>query len=270
MITNSKCGSFTLIGPLKGKGVWLGHARLFCKSLRCSHCRDKKLRELRSRIAQLSDELKLTKFASLTLDPKKLANPEHSDRYIRECWRKMRVLLQRKFGSSLSFIAVLEYQKSGMAHLHILLGVYIPQQWLSQAWQSIGGGKIVDIRYVDVHRVSAYLATYLAGEKIRHTLALLPLRARIFTTSRGIQLRKKVKKGNWWIVRRSISFLEFISKNPTLHRYEPLGPDVSSLVYFESVLNAFSTNQKDAFTILRKIIAANQTVRAGGCGKAGS
>jgi hypothetical protein len=56
----------------------------------------------------------------------------------------MRVILARKFGESLEFIGVLEFHKSGIAHLHILLGIYIPQDWLSDAWQSIGGGRVVE------------------------------------------------------------------------------------------------------------------------------
>jgi len=85
-------------------------------------------------------------------------------------------------------IGVLEFQKNGNAHLHVLLGQYIPWKWLSKAWQSIGGGKVVDIRFVDVHRVSAYLSVYLVGDKVKSTLELLPMRARIFTTSRSIVL----------------------------------------------------------------------------------
>ena len=101
----------------------------------------------------------------------------------------MRVLLTRlNDGKSVDFVGVLEFQENGNAHLHVLLGKYIRQKWLSLAWQSIGGGKIVDIQQVDVHRVSAYLSAYLTGTKVVHTLNLLPMRARIFTTSRSIRL----------------------------------------------------------------------------------
>jgi len=169
----------------------------------------------------------------------------------------MRVLLERRFGKSIEFIGVIEFQKSGLAHLHRLIGVFIPQVWLSEAWQSIGGGKIVHIRLVDVHRVAGYLTVYLAGEKIEHTLGLLPRRARIFTTSRGIRLSEKSKSVGWWRVRRSISLLEFASKSPTGHRYK--GEKVRSplLVYFESELDPLSINGRDAFNILRKLAAVN-------------
>jgi hypothetical protein len=114
----------------------------------------------------------------------------------------MRVLLAREYKGTLPFVGVLEFQKNGNAHLHVLLRRYIPQRWLSDAWESIGGGRIVDIRFVDVHRVSAYLAVYLAGEKVARTLDLLPRRARIFTTARCIVLWGK-KKPSGWRLRRA-------------------------------------------------------------------
>src|SRR5262249_26786547 len=188
------CGKFSVIGPLRGRPGMLGVKCLFCGSYRCNRCRKPKLKKLRARLAEIATEKKLQRMATLTLNPKRIPRGEKSYRYIKECWRKMRVLLSRKFGESIPFVAVLEFHKSGVAHLHVLLGVYIPQAWLSEAWQSIGGGKIVDIRFVDVHRISAYLAVYLAGDKVLHTLELLPKRARIFTTSRSIVLWGKREK----------------------------------------------------------------------------
>ena len=85
---------------------------------------------------------------------------------------------------------------------------------------------------------------------------LLPLRARIFTTSRGVRLSEKRKFAGWWIVPRSISLLEFASKNPTAHRYKDGKVRSPLLVYFESALDPLSTHGRNAFTILRKLAAA--------------
>jgi hypothetical protein len=38
------------------------------------------------------------------------------------------------------------------------------EAWISQAWQSVGGCRIVDIRLVDIHRVGAYLSKYLTKD----------------------------------------------------------------------------------------------------------
>src|SRR5215470_14788153 len=202
------CGNFSVVGPLKGKPGQFGYKCLFCNSYRCNRCRNSKLKKLRARIAEIATKHKLQRMATLTLDRKRIRRGIRSDRYIRECWRKMRVLLSRKYGHSLPFVGVLEFQENGTAHLHVLLGVYVTQQWLSIAWQSIGGGQIVDIRFVDVHRVSAYLSVYLTGEKVVHTLSLLPMRARVFTTSRSIVLwaKKRVASG-WWLRRLDLGAL---------------------------------------------------------------
>src|SRR5215471_8247094 len=103
------CGNFTVVGPCKDKPGTCGHKRLLCDSLRCPHCRVKRARYVRSRIAELADRFQLKRFATLTLDPKRVPDEQRSDRYLRNCWRKMRVSLQRKFGTSVRFIAVREY-----------------------------------------------------------------------------------------------------------------------------------------------------------------
>jgi hypothetical protein len=209
-------------------------------------------------MAELADKHQLKRFVTLTLDPKRVPSGQGSDRYLRNCWRKMRVLLQRKFGSSVRFISVLEFQKSGMAHLHFLVGVYIPQGWLSEAWQSIGGGKIVDIRYVDVHRVSAYITVYLSGGKIEHTLKLLPTRARIFSTSRGLSLGHKTEKRGWWLTRVSIDTDHTFCPNPSEERYENLSNGSERLFYFEGLPTVASIGDLDVFSMLRRIARAQE------------
>jgi hypothetical protein len=251
-----ECGSFTVAGPLKGKAGICGHKRLMCQWLRCTICQKRRLHENRARIAALADEHRLTQFVTLTLDTKKIGNPEESARYIKNCWRKMRVVLRRHFGSSIPFIAVLEFQKSGFAHLHILVSVLIQQAWLSEAWQSIGGGKIVDVRTVDVHRVSAYLTSYLVGSKIEHTLLRLPLRSRIFLTSRGLSLSGKGRKAEWWLIRRGIETVRNFCSNPANERYTDLGARSSLLTYFEGLPSTASVGDLDIFAVLKRLIRA--------------
>ena len=170
----------------------------------------------------------------------------------------MRVLLSRKYGQSLPFFGVLEFQKNGMAHLHVLLGVYVPQEWLSSAWQSIGGGRIVDIRFVDVHRVSAYLSVYLAGDKVLHTLSLLPMRARVFTTSRSIVLWGKRKISGWWLRRVDLGSLYDAAPNPSHVRFEavedlkPFGLEL--LAYFEALPIQEALGNRDPISVLKSAI----------------
>lgn len=254
------CGSFSVVGPLKGQLGKFGYKCLFCQSYRCNRCRNPKLKKLRARIAEIATEHKLTRMATLTLDPKRLSNQQlkQTDRYIRNCWRMMRVLLARKYQGTLPFVAVLEFQQNGNAHLHVLLGRYIPRKELSKAWQKSGGGHRVDIRFVDVHRVSAYLSVYLVGDKVKHTLELLPKRARIFTTARCIVLWGKKQKTGWSLRRVNLSKLLECAQNASNLRFTPvedLKPfRLELLSYFESPLFQEALGNLDILTALRQAL----------------
>jgi len=248
-----RCGSFTVVGPIQNKPWACGHKRLLCESLRCRHCRPKRLKFIRSRIAELAEKYQLRRFVTLTLDPKRIPPGQRSDRYLRNCWRKMRVSLQRKFGGSIRFVAILEYQKSGMAHLHFLVGVYIPQDWLSDAWQAIGGGMIVDIRYVEIHRVAAYVTPYLAGGKIEHTLCLLDPRARIFSTSRGLSLSQNGNKLGWWLNPVSMETVHRFCPNASEEKFEEMQDGKSRLSYFEGLPTVASIGDHDVIWVLKRL-----------------
>ncbi len=58
----------------------------------------------------------------------------------------------------------------------------------------MGGGKIVDIRRVDMHRASHYLSKYLTKEMLMSA----PQRTRRVTTSRSIKLNPKQKTDSIW------------------------------------------------------------------------
>src|SRR6266436_6328651 len=252
------CGKYSVVGALKGKPGKFGYMCLFCGSYRCNRCRNPKLKKVRSAIARIASEKKLNKLATLTLDRKLIKKGQRSDRYIRECWSKMRVSLARKFGESIDYVGVLEFHKDGVAHLHLLLNEYIEQTWLSDAWSAVGGGVVVDIRLVDIHRVTAYLSVYLTGDKVEHTLKLLAVRARIFTTSRSIRLWPKKEKGYWWLRRVGLGELYDAAANPSNVRFEPvedLKPfGLELLSYFESPPFQEAIGNRNVITLLKAAI----------------
>jgi hypothetical protein len=135
----------------------------------------------------------------LTLDPSQI----HGDsvRYLRKVFNKFRLYLRRRFGILVKYIAVLEFHKSGIAHLHLLVDRYIPWEWIKQSWSALGGGQVVFIKYVDVHRISRYLSKYLSKE----LLLSAPKRSRRVTTSRSLHLvAKKDADGSWALFKVSI------------------------------------------------------------------
>ncbi len=190
-----------MIGPKDGK---LAHSRFRCKSYGCAICGPRKLRRVRKAIVKLAATNGLTRFVTLTLGRRGTAGrtTKEQAQYLKECWRKMRVSLQRKHKRSLAFISVVELHKSGVPHLHILIESFLPQAWLSVAWQKVGGGRVVDIRKVEIKRVAAYLSQYFTKEK---QLEGFPAGVRRFSTSRGLSLFPRSDgKSGWGIARITI------------------------------------------------------------------
>ena len=201
------CGSRTLRGlSLDGRAEKA--VRLDCKCWDCAYCGPRKAWRYKQAISLIAERRSLTRFLTLTLDPSKIDGDPV--RYLRGVFNKFRVSLLRKFGCSVTYIAILEFHQSGIPHLHVLIDRFVLQRWISESWSALGGGKIVDIRSVDVHRISHYLAKYLTKE----LLMSAPLRSRRVTTSRSIHLlEKKTSEKTWVVDERSIFHLFYIFRN---------------------------------------------------------
>jgi len=208
---NRGCGRWSLKGHFKEQGSEeTRYIRLGCKKWTCEVCGPKKATRVRHAIKARAVELNLNRFLTLTLDPR-ACSPEESIPYIRNCWNKFRTYLKRKYKGTISYITVVELQKSGYAHLHILIDRFIEQSWISEAWQAVGGGKIVFIRQVDLHRIAPYLSKYLTKDLL---LGQPDKKYRRYTTSRDIQLLVKTKTGEWTLIKLPLEIvLEILEGN---------------------------------------------------------
>jgi hypothetical protein len=194
------CGQWTVVGMTED-GRLIFH-RVNCKTWGCPFCGPRKAKRYKHLIAQLAEREQLRRFLTLTLDPSIIEGD--SVRHLRSVFNKFRLYLRRKFGCPIKYIAVLEFHKSGVAHLHVLVDRFIPQEWIKQSWSALGGGSIVFIKYVDVHRVSRYLSKYLTKE----LLLSAPERSRRVTTSRSLHLiPKKNTEALWVLLKTNIFFL---------------------------------------------------------------
>lgn len=209
---NAYCGVMCVAGRVDVNGIKVvKYVRLKCKAWSCGECGPRKARKLQKAIQGYAISSNLTRFLTLTLDPKTAPPAEECVPYIRGLWAKFRVYLARGDGvhrwDKINFISVLEYQRSGYPHLHILIDRYIPQAWIKTSWEALGGGSIVDIRRVyDLHRVAHYMGKYLTKEAILSA----PAKTRRYTTSRGIQLFKKPEEpSDWWLTDYTIEQLYF-------------------------------------------------------------
>ena len=189
------CGAFTARGVSKSEAGKTRFCRIRCKCWGCSGCGPRRAAMYAIRIRQAAERFKLRTLLTLTLDPSKL-HGEDSTQYINEVFADFRVYLRRRLGYAPLYIRVLEYQKNGNAHLHVLLNCYLPQSWVSDTWSLLGGGRIVDIKHVDMHRVSRYLSKYLTKDMLLDA----PKRARRVTTSNGIRLLEKQPSDYEWRV----------------------------------------------------------------------
>ena len=195
------CGLYTLVGKSLTDSK-TQFQRLRCKCWGCSLCGPRRARRYRHGIRAVAEQLKLQRFLTLTLDPDKIEGDPVA--HLRHTFNKLRTYLRRKFGSAPKYIAVLEFHDNGKPHLHVLIDRFIEQAWLSAAWEAIGGGRIVDIRFVDLNRVSHYLAKYLTVD----LLLSAPKGVRRVTCSRGIVLLEKSTQGHMWtLLKANILYL---------------------------------------------------------------
>lgn len=191
------CGRFSLQGDAVD-GTETRYVRLGCRCWGCQRCGPRKAGQYKHLIRNEAERLKLRRFLTLTLDPKKLSG-QCPVSYLRDCFAKFRTYLKRKYREAPQYIAVLEFQKNGNPHLHILIDRFVDKRWIESIWQSVGGGQQIDIKLVDLHRVSRYLSKYLTKEM----LVSAPKRSRRVTTSRGIKLfRRPERRSHIWMVRK--------------------------------------------------------------------
>ena len=196
---NSYCGLFTLVGrSLDGSETQ--YQRLNCKSWNCRYCGPRRARRYKHAIRATAEQLKLQRFLTLTLDPQKIQGDPVV--YLRSTFNKLRTYLRRKFGCAPKYVAVLEFHQNGNPHLHVLIDRFVEQAWLSTAWDAVGGGRIVDIRFVDLHRVSRYLSKYLTVDLFLSA----PKGVRRVTCSRGIELLERSSMTHSWHVLRTTIF----------------------------------------------------------------
>ncbi|MBX9767928.1 MAG: hypothetical protein K2X47_11705 [Bdellovibrionales bacterium] len=187
MMAPCKAKSFVLVGSQGGDGLF-DHLRVFCKTYSCEFCGPRKISLLKMAFKKAMESHKLDVFLTLTLNPKS-CSAEDSIVYIRKCWNKFRILSKRHFKQNISFLSVIELQKNGYAHLHILLSKFMSHTWIKDKWQAVGGGSIVDIRRADAG-TAIYIAKYLGKQMPK----LSNINVRAYSTSQDIKLWKLIAR----------------------------------------------------------------------------
>ena len=193
----------------KEKGVWVP---FYCKGNRCKNpvC----VEQRRARRIRIFDamvvEHGMTRFFTLSLDPKKFMSREQAWEEVSHLWIKFRHRLAREYGG-VRFVAVLEAQGNGYPHVHGLFNKYVDLRWIRKHWQEVGGGFQCDIELVREGEIGKYLskgesmAKYL-GKQYTDIAQYLDHGQRAFWRSKGLKVsfESKPEESEWELVKRNI------------------------------------------------------------------
>lgn len=189
------CGRFSLVGI---EGVRCGVYPMRCKKWSCPTCGQRKVKATLAR-TRAGMSLGPCRFFTLTSPGNEDAETSYAEFPAR--FKRFRMRLERRFGR-IEYLAVVERQKRGAAHVHVVYrGPFIPQQWLSRVAAECGFGRIADIRRSNP-QLMRYLAKYLTKELGDRTAAP-PRYFRRVRWSRGWcvwEKRKPAEYSDWWIV----------------------------------------------------------------------
>jgi hypothetical protein len=128
----------------------------------------------------------------LTVDPSRFMRLVDEFAFIERAWAKTRSWLYKRYGH-FEFLRVLEVQKKGRPHLHILIaGIsYIPHEDLYTIWQKYGGGYVwirpIENRVDAVSYVLKYVNKTILSEDKTYAALLFASNKRMFSMSRGLR-----------------------------------------------------------------------------------
>jgi hypothetical protein len=173
-----------------------------CGCYSCSRCRPHLQKWLLNRITTLAEIHHLTRHLIITVPGEEFrlkVSPDESFSYAARKFNDFRTLYKREFGHNLEYIALPRSQKSGYIHYHILVGSYIPKDWLDNTMVSLKLG-FPFIDYVDIHRLGAYLSKYWYKEHEWY----IPKGKRHYSHSAGLNIDNFVSSDDWYYMGFSI------------------------------------------------------------------
>ncbi|GAH92905.1 unnamed protein product, partial [marine sediment metagenome] len=108
-------------------------------------------------------------FLTLTLDPKRFLSLDDAYNNLRAGWNRLLTMLQKRYGRRLKFVKVVEFQRNGSPHLHVLFfGItrLLDAGELREFWDArYGAGTFVYLKklqgYNNGSGVISYLVKYL-------------------------------------------------------------------------------------------------------------
>ena len=150
-----------------------------CRKWSCDTCASVKLRMAQHKARAGHPERHIV----LTLPARTHTQTAKDLEFINRAFGRLVAQIRKEF-SSFEYMRVVELQKNGTPHLHVLCrGTYIPFKWLSQHWQKLTGAWMVHIKAITrtsnaINELTKYLAK--TARKLEGTTAKI----NIITTSK--------------------------------------------------------------------------------------
>lgn len=175
------CGknSIVIISKKKGRISKVDIKNITCNSWTCPDCSLKKALQVKYLLRDIIIKNNLEKFLTLTLDPKIIpqeflsAEYNKTHKYITKIFNAFLVSLKRDKvyeNEKIKYVWVIEFQKKGNAHMHILFNRLPHIDSVRKIWTRVGGGvsmKVIKVK--SMAGISNYIGNYivkgLKGEK---------------------------------------------------------------------------------------------------------
>lgn len=151
-----------------GEMDWAKFTRIGCKSWTCPVCSIKRALKVKYELRDIIQLNKLSVFLTLTLDPKKIPEEykNNTHKYITKIFNHFLTILRRsslnKGKEKLKYVWVIEFQKNGNAHMHILFNKFLPIKEIRKLWVHTGGGRMMKVEAVKtLEGISNYISDYI-------------------------------------------------------------------------------------------------------------
>lgn len=174
---------------------------LLCGQWSCPVCSRLRYRWFVRNCRRAIEDHQLRYFWTLTIDHK-LESPAESWRLISAHWNRFRTALKRLY-PQLAFVWVVEpTPRTGHAHLHVLMNVYVEHALVKRLWSEASGGSyVVYVERLENVDAAGYLAKYLqkgAGRLLEVAGAGALEHKHRWGKSRGIQFDAYHHKSEGW------------------------------------------------------------------------
>jgi len=209
---SSKCGLWSYLNTFDGT-----IARMHCKSWRCEDCRKNRANAVRDKFIELGRNYELSRFLTLTIDPKRVGKEDSLSRdtrqkYLKVAWNRFLTNMRKNFGS-FQFLWVMEWHKkeNSFPHLHVMVSAYLPKKRIQRAWNSAGGGFLKINRAKDDTGLAEYCCKYMSKDVIL-SVSELARGTRIWGRSRQLktinELVHFLHSSDWVLVKQSVEEIE--------------------------------------------------------------